>query len=413
MSNFTFIVADDDRLVLNNLNLIISKFFPNVKIRLAENGEVALKFIEENKNNCIVISDIYMPKVTGFDILEKIRNTEELKDTYLILMTGASENDLGVKALQKGADDILHKPLNVDSLIARLRVASKYINFKSQIAEKEEKILNAELELKNEKDKFISTLNKIIEVRLPEKIKNIENVEKIAEWIAHRISNFNQAELNELKVAAKLLYIGNMALPDTSINASVMKDGFLANPTMQKVPHFAYELLKDIKVFENVAHLLFHIFENHDGTGYPHKLKLWQIPKSSKILRVIRDYFQLTIEGKMQQHRALDTMFAEVHRLYDWEILVYLDQYLANYDPSPTRPERKVLSKELEEGMTVSRSIYSVSGHLLVSRNVKLTAENIMKIKQIKHQEGILGSIYVFDSIKKAKELIIDPNIKI
>ena len=412
-NNFTFIIIDDDKLVLNNLNLIIGKFFPDVNIKFANNGKEGFALIEKYHNNCIVILDIYMPIMNGFDLLEHLRNDEIYKDIYIIMMSGSDEKDAGVKSLQKGADDILHKPLHVDSLIARLRVASRLVNSKLQLKEKEEKFNEVITELKNEKYKFIDTINQIIATRLPEKINNIENVEKIAKWISDRISNFNKQELTDLLDASKLLYIGNLALTDNLINASVMKDGFIASPTMQKVPDFSFNSIKQIKDLENAAKILFHVFENNDGTGYPHKLKLWQIPKASKILRVIRDFYQLHLDNKLPQHKALETMFMEINRLYDWEILVYLDQYFANFDQSPTKPEKKVILKELEEGMIISRNVYSVAGHLLVSRGITLTGEIIMKIKQINHQDGILGNVYIFEDSKKKKPLLADNIVKI
>lgn len=409
-NNFTFIIIDDDKLVLNNLNLLISKFFPEVAIKFANNGAEGWALIEKYHSNCIVLLDIYMPIMNGFQVLEKVREHEEYKELYIIMMTASEEKDLGVKALQKGADDILHKPFQVDSLIARLRVASRLVNSKVKVKEQEKKFNEAITELNNEKNKFIETLNKIISTRLPDKIENINKIVSISNWIASRISNFNKQDFVDLELASKLLYLGNMALPDTSINASIMKDGFIASPTMQKVPDFAFDTIKNIKDLESAAKILFHIFENNDGTGYPHKLKLWQIPKSSKILRVIRDYYQLTLDNKLTQHKALEIMFSEINRLYDWEILVYLDQYFANYEQSPTKPERKVILKELEEKMITSRNVYSVAGHLLVSRGITLTNEIIMKIKQINHQDGILGNIFVYDDVNR-KKIFLDNNI--
>ena len=80
----------------------------NYEVALATDGEKGLKMIKEKKPDLILL-DIILPKMDGFEILKAIKNEKELKDIPVILLTNLSQKDEVKKGLDLGANDYLIK----------------------------------------------------------------------------------------------------------------------------------------------------------------------------------------------------------------------------------------------------------------------------------------------------------------
>jgi diguanylate cyclase (GGDEF)-like protein len=69
----------------------------------------------------VLLLDLMMPKVSGFDVLEKVRSDAELRHLPVIVMTSASDADTKLRVLELGATDFLEKPVDPSELVLRLR----------------------------------------------------------------------------------------------------------------------------------------------------------------------------------------------------------------------------------------------------------------------------------------------------
>ncbi len=115
MSN-TILVVDDDLLLLElvEYNLRGSGY----QIITASDGQDGIRLFHKHRPQ-LVILDIAMPKLNGYEVCRRIR---EVADTPIIMLTakGRSEEDI-IKGLDMGADDYLTKPFRVGELLARIR----------------------------------------------------------------------------------------------------------------------------------------------------------------------------------------------------------------------------------------------------------------------------------------------------
>jgi len=75
-------------------------------------------------------------------------------------------------------------------------------------------------------------------------------------------------------------------LPDRLFELPVYSEGNVSDPLMYQIPIVARNIISGIPRLEKVGDILYHIYENMDGTGFPDKLQSWQIPLESRILRV-------------------------------------------------------------------------------------------------------------------------------
>ena len=103
-------VVDDDEGILKLLKrFLVSQGYEPI---LADSGEEALERMDEKPE--IVILDIMMPGMNGFEVLEKMK--EQAPSTEVIVITGLEETGLGIESLERGAFEFMGKPLNLDHL---------------------------------------------------------------------------------------------------------------------------------------------------------------------------------------------------------------------------------------------------------------------------------------------------------
>ncbi|MBI3992752.1 MAG: SpoIIE family protein phosphatase [Candidatus Lambdaproteobacteria bacterium] len=115
----TLLVADDDPDILRIVQFYLQKQHFNVLVAL--DGEEALAILADQPNVELILSDVMMPKVSGLELLQQIRDTPSLRDIPVILISAEGESSKKVAGLNLGADDYITKPFNFDELMARVR----------------------------------------------------------------------------------------------------------------------------------------------------------------------------------------------------------------------------------------------------------------------------------------------------
>lgn len=92
----------------------------NCHVSVAQNGIEALGFLEKHMPE-LIVSDILMPELDGFELCKKIKSDEKLKDTPLILLNMLSDPEDVIRGLVSGADNFLTKPYDEESLLSRIQ----------------------------------------------------------------------------------------------------------------------------------------------------------------------------------------------------------------------------------------------------------------------------------------------------
>jgi signal transduction histidine kinase/CheY-like chemotaxis protein len=94
---------------------------PHWSVRTTGNGEEALAAVAESPPD-IVLTDVMMPRVDGFELLRALRADPATSDIPVIMLTARAGQEASVEGLEAGADDYLAKPFRADELVARVRV---------------------------------------------------------------------------------------------------------------------------------------------------------------------------------------------------------------------------------------------------------------------------------------------------
>lgn len=121
--NNRLLLVDDEQSNTHILKEILS-FYPNYEYKVAYSGEEALSILKSYRPD-IVLLDIMMPGIDGFEVCKIIRNNEKLKYLKVIMVSGLTSINDRLKGYEVGADDYITKPFVEDELIAKLNVYSK------------------------------------------------------------------------------------------------------------------------------------------------------------------------------------------------------------------------------------------------------------------------------------------------
>jgi CheY-like chemotaxis protein/signal transduction histidine kinase len=113
------IVDDEMRNVFALSKILIEKEMEVVK---AENGQVGIDKLNENPNVDLILMDIMMPVMDGYEAISKIRSIHKLKNIPIIALTAKAMKKDHQKCIEAGANDYLSKPLDVDRLFSLMRV---------------------------------------------------------------------------------------------------------------------------------------------------------------------------------------------------------------------------------------------------------------------------------------------------
>lgn len=391
-----FFVFDDEEVMVAGLKSLILKIFPNSPVHTAFDGESGLDLILKCKQTSIIISDIYMPGLNGLQILKKIKSMDSHKNNYFMVITSSSDQDINLKALQMGADDFIKKPFSIDDLIGRLRSASRIVNLQKVIQNDNNKINAVKQDLNNTYELIKKMLCTFEEARLSLEYSRMDRIVDKCLFIANELGCEDNQFLNTLKDAAKLSFIGNLFLPDSIIHDPVMVDGMTKNQQLAHVPEFTQKILSQSKYFNDILDILYHIYENFDGTGIPEGKKGWEIPLGARILRVVLDFEHLLLKGQAQPNKALEILDKESKRVYDFKLIILLDQYLAFKGiGSGAGKEKSIHLKDLNDKMYITRDIVTDSGLKIVGAGTQLTKDIIEKIRNIVDSDPIIGKIYI------------------
>lgn len=163
--NKNIILAVDDQ--PNNLKVIAGVLGDEYQLSIANNGHNALKILDKLVPDLILL-DIMMPGMDGFEVCHEIKLRPQLKDIPVIFLTAKTEISDIVKAFEAGAVDYIFKPFNPLEVKARVNSQLqlfhtsrqlKELNYKLAVSQQELELTNVKLEMLNkQKDKFFSVI---------------------------------------------------------------------------------------------------------------------------------------------------------------------------------------------------------------------------------------------------------------
>lgn len=288
------LVVDDEK---RNLRLMEALLIPlGYEVILAQDGEEALQKVEETPPDLILL-DIMMPGLDGFDVARRLKDGEETKIIPIVMVTALKEVVDRVKALEAGADDFLIKPVDKTELKARvqslLKVKAYNDHMRNYQEELEAKVAERTKQLRGAFEKIkVASLDTIYRLTRAAEYKDEDTGAHIQRMSYYAAAVARKMELTD-KAVEDILY----ASPMHDVGKIGIPDGILLKPG--KLDPDEWEVMKQhtiiggkvltgsnsgfIKLAEEIA-LTHH--EKWDGSGYPKGLKAQEIPQAGRITAI-------------------------------------------------------------------------------------------------------------------------------
>jgi diguanylate cyclase (GGDEF)-like protein/PAS domain S-box-containing protein len=116
-NDFDILIAEDSRTQAEQLSYLLEK--NGYRVTIAANGKLAL-LAAQAQRPALIISDIVMPEMDGYELCKAIKSDENLKDTPVILVTTLSDSHDVIRGLECGADNFIRKPYDERYLLSRI-----------------------------------------------------------------------------------------------------------------------------------------------------------------------------------------------------------------------------------------------------------------------------------------------------
>ena len=126
----TVMVIEDHPDQRELLEIVLQK--EGYRVVPAANGVDALAKLEKEPAE-VILSDVMMPKMDGFELMRKLRGNPSFKNVYIILITARIQERDRVQGLDLGADDYITKPFSFSELLARVRVGSRVVQYQQHL----------------------------------------------------------------------------------------------------------------------------------------------------------------------------------------------------------------------------------------------------------------------------------------
>ena len=132
--DFTILIVEDNHSLRDYLHIILAPYY---NILTAENGQAAWKIASNNNTIHLVLSDVMMPVMDGYQLLTKLKSSDRFSHLPVVMLTARADVKDKLKALRIGVDDYLLKPFEEEELLVRIENLLK--NYNNRITRKNNK----------------------------------------------------------------------------------------------------------------------------------------------------------------------------------------------------------------------------------------------------------------------------------
>jgi putative two-component system response regulator len=312
-NSITILIVDDSP---ENITILSELLQPLYQVRIATSGQKALNIAHSKPSPDLILLDVMMPGMDGYEVFEKLRLNPTTQHIPVIFVTAMNSTDAELRGLAYGAVDYITKPLVPAIILARIHTQLELKQARDRLAN-QNAWLESEIARRMQENEIIQkvsirALAHLAETRDPETGNHILRTQGYVQQLAHYLQNHprfvstltdNYIEL--LTRSAPLHDIGKVGIPD----AILLKPGKLTHEewvimkTHAKIGADAIEQAEqDVECPVAFLTLAKEIARWHhekwNGSGYPDSLAGNDIPVSARLM-AMADVFDALISRRV------------------------------------------------------------------------------------------------------------------
>lgn len=306
--NPKIIVVDDDPIILKRSWSILSE--AGMKVVVLKSGKQLIDHMKDNPAPDLILMDINMPDMDGFETLEILRKTEtEGQETPVIFLTANEDEDIETKGLSLGAMDFIKKPFVADVLVLRVQHVVELVRLQRNL-----EMLVMEKSRENERLflHVVASLAEAIDAKDTYTNGHSGRVARYAREIAKRYG-YSQKKQDNIFMMALLHDVGKIGVPDEVIK----KPGRLTDEEyecIKKHPTIGGKIIGNIQEMPNLSSGAKWHHERYDGSGYPEGLKGAAIPEAARIIAVADAYDAMSSRRSYRAALSQDEVRREIEK---------------------------------------------------------------------------------------------------
>ena len=380
------LIVDDAEFNRDMLKEILGETYDYLE---AENGSQVIQMLGENVGIDLILLDINMPQMNGFEVLEIMKRSQCIDETPVIMISSEKSVDTMRKAYDLGITDYITRPF--DSVIVKKRVQNTlglYMNQKHLI----NVVYNQVYEKEENNNIMIRIMSNILGSRNSESREHILHIKTATEMMLRQLVKvtdaypLTEADIALITTASSLHDIGKIRIPEEILN----KPGRLTDEEfkiMKTHSELGAAIIKDMDFPQDhpLVHTAWEICRWHherwDGKGYPDGLKGEEIPICAQVVSIVDVYDALTSERCYK--KAFD---------HDTAIQMILDGQCGQFNPILLKCLKElsfqfsqILSKEADDNKHYYEA-QRLSNEILSDKSLpnQIYSQSLVKVMQEK-----------------------------
>ena len=312
----TILVVDDTP---ENLTLMGDMLAPYYRVKVANNGERALKIVSADNKPDLVLLDVMMPGLSGYEVCEALKADPSTAEIPVIFLTALSNVEDEQRGLDAGAVDYVTKPISPPVVLARvkshLRLKAASDEIKNQNVVLERKVAERTAQLAAIQDVTILAMASLAETRDSDTGNHIRRTQNYVRELALALADhprfrdtMTSAFVDLLYKSAPLHDIGKVGIPDRILlkPGKLTPDEFEIMKThaalgRQAIDHAEHSLGTSVEFLMLAKEIAYGHHEKWDGSGYPQALQGDDIPVSARLM-AIADVYDALISRRVYKN---------------------------------------------------------------------------------------------------------------
>ncbi|SET61594.1 HD-GYP domain-containing protein [Thalassotalea agarivorans] len=284
----TILVVDDNP---DNIDVLTGILRPYYKVKAAINGKLALKIASSKAKPDLILLDIMMPEIDGYQVCKELKANPVTRHIPVIFVTAKTEIEDEKQGFELGAVDYITKPVSMPIVLARIKT---HLALYDQQRALEDQVKERTEQIEHTRAEIIKRLGRAAEYKDNETGMHVIRMSYYSKFLAQKIGcDDSWTEL--LFNAAPMHDIGKIGIPD----AVLLKPGKLNDEEwviMQKHVQYGADILgtDDSELLSLAREVALYHHEKWNGKGYPHGLSGEDIPLSARIVALADVFDALT-----------------------------------------------------------------------------------------------------------------------